>query len=260
MSRAYNREKMIRLIEDNLSNLPIMTDNLKDILIAFDNVISAVPKDKIPHTMIGLSQIPPIYDAPCEVRPSTYGRGVFATRDINEGDYITLYPAHGVSFDRTTKSESFYIGNIEYDAKYTVSHDTNELEFVGDKNRFNRVFMGHLLNDSYPDVEEFKDKEKLGATVVKYLLHTITFSNCQFKDGKNFVIIQAIKNIKKDEELLISYGSGYWGDDENEKVSETVVAFTKYIESIWITDRKKAKFISDLIQADVEKHRHIDSL
>lgn len=262
MSRANERAKMLRKLEDAISDLPLMTDNLKDILTPFDRLISLVPKDKIPYTMLGLTELPCMYDAPCEVRPSTYGRGVFATRDIKIGDLITLYPAHGVSFDRR-KSFSTYIGDIEYDYKYTVEHDENEMSFVGDKDKFTPLFMGHLLNDNYPTVEDFKDKEKLGATVMKYLLHSMTLSNCKFKDGKNFVIIQAIKDIKKDEELLVSYGMGYWGDDENKKadeLSQTVDAFKKYNDLLWLTDRKKAKFISDLILADVEKHRRINSM
>lgn len=269
MSRAYtnDRAKILRKIDEAISHLPPMTNNLKDILTPFDTILGLLPKDKRPHTMIGLTELPfineaCIYDAPCEVRPSTYGRGVFATRDIKIGDLITLYPAHGVSFNRI-KSYATYTGDIEYDTTYTVEHDENDMAFVGDKDKFTPLFMGHLLNDNYPNVEEFKDKEKLGATVMKYLLHAMTLANCKFKDGKNFVIIQAIKDIKKDEELLVSYGMGYWGDDESKKAdepSQTVEAFEKYNQLLWRTDRKKAKFISDLILADVEKQRRINSM
>jgi SET domain-containing protein len=254
MSRAKltdSRTEMIKRLEMTISDLPMGTDNLKDILKPFDRLLGVVPKERIAHTMAGLSklsQLPDIYDAPCEVRPSTYGRGVFATRDISKGDFITLYPAHGVEFDRITEYKSHYIGDIEYDEKYTVEHTKNKMAFVGDKDCFNGLFMGHLINDNYPTVEDFKYKEKIGITTLNYILHASTFANCYFKEGTNFIIIQATKDIKKDEELFTSYGLGYWGDDDkNSHTTET--KFAEYIDLLHTTNPKKFKFVMDLMTA-----------
>jgi hypothetical protein len=122
------------------------------------------------------------------------------------------------------------------------------MAFMGNKDSFNGLFMGHLINDNYPSVEDFKDKEKLGATAVNYYLHSSTFSNCYFRDGTNFIIIQAQKDIKKDEELFVSYGFGYWGDEDKDSDTTEKKMF-EYIESLLATNPRKGKFVLDLLRA-----------
>jgi SET domain-containing protein len=248
------RADAVSKLEQILTDLPMGTDNLKDILKVFDKAIGS-NKDKTVQTILGLSQLSKIpdyiYDAPCEVRPSTYGRGVFATRDISKGDFITLYPAHGIEFDRINKKKSHYIGDIEYDTEYVVDHSKNKMAFMGDKDSFNGLFMGHLINDNYPSVEDFKDKEKLAATAVNYYLHASTFANCLFKDGTNFTIIQAYKDIKKDEELFVSYGLAYWGDDDNHS-DTTEKKMLGYIDSLMATNPRKGKVVLDIFSKYIE--------
>jgi len=228
-------------------NSPIPTmQSLKDSLTQIDEVLSTTLKDRVPFAMTVLSKLQhPPYEAPCEVRPSTYGRGVFATRDITKGEYITLYPAHGVVSDRNESGVGCYVGDTPYTSEYTVEHCKTNMGYIGDKDIISPLFMGHIINDMYPNVEKFKDTNNLGATTVNYILHSITFSNCTFKEGKYFIIIQATKDIKKDEELSVQYGYNYWGDTyQNE--GKTQKEFEKHMDSL---NQKKRKYILDLTVA-----------
>jgi hypothetical protein len=224
--------------------------SLKDTLKTIDIVLNTTLKDRIPYAMTVLSesQHPP-YDAPCEVRPSTYGRGVFATRDITKGDFITLYPAHGVAFDRDESGFGYYVGKTPYASEYRIEHTKTNMGYVGNKDIISPLFMGHIINDMYPNVEKFKDKNNLGATTVSYILHSITFSNCTFKEGKYFMIIQATKDIKKDEELSVQYGYNYWGETYHNE-GTTQKEFEKHMDSL---NPKKRKYIMDLVVAQCSK-------
>jgi hypothetical protein len=147
----------------------------------------------------------------CEVRPSKHGRGVFATKDIKQGDIITYYPAH---FYGKVHSHGFLKGHqldedsITYIAEYAFD-SPNGNHYVGDpKQDTDANFLGHLINDFYPDpVEEL---EATGKSILKYLLHGTKLRNVEFVEGQYSVAIRAVKDIKKDDELLIAYSPVYW--------------------------------------------------
>jgi hypothetical protein len=133
----------------------------------------------------------------------TMGKGVFASIDIPKGSYVTIYPAHyfclkegthhqwqvPVNCDKTCKELQDYMNG---DAKFYIM-DGNHHRFIGDKNRLDQWWMlGHMINDTaYDGTDKYKPYGNV---------------NCYFKGSR----ILTIKDIKKGEQLSVSYGSQYW--------------------------------------------------
>lgn len=238
------------VINNFFESITLPTEDATDILDLFEMILNDVPKK---HTHIILNELSdtkhPYYNAPCDVRPSTHGRGVFATRDIKKGDTITIYPIHGIMFDKhPTEGYATYSGDTKYDCKYSYTHARTKSDHIGDKNKTEPLFLGHIINDNYPSVEDFNtdDETKLGATYVKYLLHCISFANCTFKETKYFTVIKATKDIKKDDELFVPYGLGYWSDYmlDNNATKDYNRIFGAYLDNL---NPKKSRFICGLL-------------
>lgn len=119
---------------------------------------------------------PPPQQLPEEVFPIRFdsspihGRGVFATRDIKEGEVIELVPI--VLFDRKGLAENNKIR--DYDIRYD---DENSAMMLG----YGAVY-NHSFNNS---------------------------ADWMFLDDKT-MIITANRDIKKGEEIFVNYGSNYW--------------------------------------------------
>jgi hypothetical protein len=186
--------------------------------------------------------------APVEVGQSKFGRGVFAKRDIKKGELLTFYPCHYyVSPPDPSKpadkacSGSFCAGHkIEYDGRYGLLHNPTGANHVGDSKEEHPLFLGHLLNDYCPFVDDFKDKKKLGETIMKYYMYGISYQNCAFKMTKHWIAIEAIKDMKKGDELLIAYSPTYWTELNPEQVMNETV---KYIKKVAKTNPVKAEFL-----------------
>tara|TARA_R110000772_G_scaffold59822_1_gene135191 strand:- start:89 stop:682 length:594 start_codon:yes stop_codon:yes gene_type:complete len=141
---------------------------------------------------------------PIEIKNTeTMGRGLFATRDIDLGEFITTFPSHFV----IVENKEFGIAMDCYKDRDIVEEVKNGLlnemgdwslglledltivadpEFTND----NRLW-GHLANDlSYSEGEEY-DLER---------------SNCGFK----LLDIHATKVIKAGEQLSLCYGPAFW--------------------------------------------------
>lgn len=195
-------------------------------------------------SLVDFSYEPPAFDAPCEVKKAKYGNGVFATRDIKKGEVATLYPAHGYFSAPDKKGGRKGTGGdgFGYDASYCVTHFTTNTIHQGDKEKTDPLFLGHIVNDFCPFVEEFKDKNRHGETMMKYFLYGITYQNVEYEMGeKHFVSIKASKDIKAGEELLAAYSPTYWTNKDTAGVTETTSA---YIKSVSKRDPKKAHFLA----------------
>lgn len=153
--------------------------------------------------------------APVEVRPSSiHGNGVFATRNINVGEFITFYPGDVLLYEPEDKNSKvarywseryIFKHNCNIDKIYEeVSNDywckvDNCYSLWGDPSFIDKpCYIGHIINDA-PDLKPEK-------------------CNSQFHILKNGmgVAICSIKPIKKDEEILLSYGPTYWKNKEKE--------------------------------------------
>jgi len=162
----------------------------------------------------------------CHVAESTIsgaGRGLFASRDIDEGELVTLYPGDallawnttvgdftgevGVLFgnhvrpehrtpDRLTTDEARGY-ELKIGGRHSIVADPS---FVDDT-----AYLGHMANDCA--MLASKDK----ASVDKYLKTSALGLNIGYfvMEGSHFVGV-ATKNIAKDTEIFSSYGEGYW--------------------------------------------------
>lgn len=179
----------------------------------------------------------------CFVAPSTIadaGNGVFANRDIEDGELITLYPGDAVLVQDSTASDDDD-ENDDDDAKNaaapppvgimfgnhvpTSNRDTNrvtnhearsyEMEInkytsiVADplvQNVENHAYMGHICNDGAAITQQFDEESRA-------LYTTATEKACNAKhvvmEGSHMGTIST-RDIRKGEEIFVSYGPGYW--------------------------------------------------
>jgi SET domain-containing protein len=146
-----------------------------------------------------------------------HGIGLFAKKDINENELITLYPAHIIEiigqnkvFRLTCINEYRMPYKIQYRNDYAIKYDNNSYIIGNPILKENKNFVGHLCNDGYK--HNFITKNKKNKN--KYNKKRLELNNASFRDiiNPDFIGMGIIsnKNIKKDEEILVSYGFDYW--------------------------------------------------
>lgn len=150
-------------------------------------------------------------------KSNIHGIGLFAKKDINKNELITIYPAHIIEiiiqpkmFRLTCINEYRSPYKIPNWNDYAIKYDNNSYIIGNPILNENKNFVGHLCNDGYK--HNFISKNKKNRN--KYNKKKIELNNASFRDLTNpdFIGIGIIsdKNIKKDEEILVSYGFGYW--------------------------------------------------
>lgn len=173
------------------------------------------------------SDIPNILLNLCYVAKSKIqGKGVFANCDIAKNSLITLMPNHIMIFNNIYWYHPIYYNNVPYNSFLhddkeklfeTYSIECYNSEICGDPNYDNNsAYLGHLINDGIGPFHKLNkhDKKKLNQQVEKiYSEDNLALkTNVEFICWKHFpgIYVKSTKNIKKNEELLISYGKGYW--------------------------------------------------
>lgn len=163
-----------------------------------------------------------------EARPSSvHGTGLFATRAIATEELLTLYPgdallAWGDEYggkpgpdgcplqalygphitDAEQASTEFFL--IQDSARDFEVVTGKRRSIVGDPARKeDPAYLGHLANDAAcfspgGDVGTYKEESGRGANAAHFSL-----------EGCHFATV-ATRAIAKDEEILVSYGEGYW--------------------------------------------------
>lgn len=182
-----------------------------------------------------------------EVKKSNiHGNGVFANRDIPAGMVVTMYPEHGIIENGNIyvmePYKQYYTDHVNID-DYKIS--MNDRYFIyGIPKLQDNYLVGHLINDSYPYVNETKylEKQAFGKMLEKYFINTSARNNCVFVKQLGIVYIKTTKPIKAGQELLTYYGLGYWcktltQDEINEMTRQ-------YIQSL---TGKKQQFMFDLL-------------
>lgn len=163
----------------------------------------------------------------CYVKKSKiHGNGVFAKCDIPEGTVITLMPAQIVK-EKETKAYWFHPFINKKFLKILKKTDiiVNDyslecgiVDICGNPYDFeNSAYMGHLINDGIGPFKDLPTDEVLRQIQILQIYSVANIdkkNNTQFLVWENFpgAFIKSTKNIKKDEELLVSYGKGYWLD------------------------------------------------
>jgi len=154
---------------------------------------------------------------PCPVRvgPSTIpgaGRGVFATRDIKPGELVCIY-------EGTARPDKPTIAQLEYECNGVI----------GFADPVHRDGVGQLINDvSRLELLDKLDKkmsrdERCKTIMAAINSHLLSGNRCnvhlinkpdklQLADGKEVVrmAVAAIKEIKKNSELFLSYNCMWW--------------------------------------------------
>lgn len=152
---------------------------------------------------------------PCvEVRPSTFGKGVFATRDIKKGEHITYYPAHffkATAFPFSMTNPEKTKGDRPND-EYQYCSLQGQYSITGNpKLTDNPYMLGHMVNDPCEEVLK-RDGESFGKWVGRYLLSSSKKRNCRFYELDSGLIgTKATKDIHSGEEILVFYDIQYWG-------------------------------------------------
>ena len=155
------------------------------------------------------SQIPIISTSTVDwlaVKPAKYGRGVFATKPLKEGQYATFYPAHQIMRKQLWDKEWTVLspeGHADAYKDYTLTLSPT-LRIAGIPVLENLLFCGHLINDPCKDVkikhmrDWFSRYNNLKPNVEYHTVEDI------------WVVLKVIRDIEPGEELTVCYGTSYW--------------------------------------------------
>lgn len=121
------------------------------------------------------------------------GLGLFAKEDIKENVYITYYHGYISRLFKISKKNKYIIGYS------STRNKINDAVLVGVRNieRLNLNGTAQLANDAI--CWEITKKE----------------NNSVFIQNGKFIFIKSKTNIKKGEEILVSYGIKYWNNQIN---------------------------------------------
>lgn len=157
----------------------------------------------------------------CAVRPSPlHGDGLFATREVAEGELLSFFPADALLVweggDRERNDCLIFFGahvpKEERDAARILDERARDYELyvspvfsaVGDpERRADPAYLGHLANDgatcaSPERVEEYRSEAAAAANAVP-----VWVEGCH-------LALQASRPISTGEEVLYAYGEGWW--------------------------------------------------
>tara|TARA_R110000868_G_C10864459_1_gene761776 strand:+ start:166 stop:798 length:633 start_codon:yes stop_codon:yes gene_type:complete len=157
-----------------------------------------------------------------EIKKSNiHGYGVFATKNIKKNEIITFYPADIIikkdkigskiyTSERYSekKEENKTLTNWKNDGSplnnpYLLNIN-KEYSIIGDSDfKDNLNYVGHLINDGAKHNRTEKSKQI-------YMKIAFLKMNCCYEKSNTCVYIEAIKDIKKNEELFMAYGIDYW--------------------------------------------------
>jgi SET domain-containing protein len=139
-------------------------------------------------------------DYKVEVRQSNiHGRGVFAKEDIKENEVLCFYDGAKYYVEANYKSKK----DMPY---YEYLYATDKYEIHGFKNPKHPNGIAQLINDG----SIMNNTNNLLVDIAKYQLNSIKNCNVEFYEKNKNIYVRSLKTIKKDEELLVSYGYTYW--------------------------------------------------
>ena len=165
-----------------------------------------------------------ITEAKCEVKPSKkHGLGLFATKDIEPYELITMYPADGVRLWLQDGKHTVYLEKfagmttdtcVDYSAD-VPAYKGWRIEIVGDPAKISDPFyLGHMAND-YCQMTKVEQKDiytNISLKGMNAFIGCVPFEAC-FPEGRHLWKAHGIwstKPIKAGEEIYIHYGEDYW--------------------------------------------------
>ena len=140
-----------------------------------------------------------------------HGRGVFATRDIAEGELLTLYPPDGLAYFQGGRVQCISDADDEHETfmmRFYAQQLSQTVQLLGDPDQDqDPAYIGHLINDSVGPPGS-RSPEELEAA---WALHNARPVSVYTQVEVAFV---ATRPIEKGDEILTTYGSCYWANHE----------------------------------------------
>jgi SET domain-containing protein len=163
----------------------------------------------------------------CYIKESKIqGLGVFVKDDIKTGELITLYPPHFTIYhpkkDRkkmaVINSRLIEVNKLKFDLGikkyYTI--DLNERYSICGHPKLidDPIFLGHMINDGCRG-HSYNEDNLIKKDCELYNKLAPLKNNSKFEYfGETCIGIVATKDIKKDEEILVTYNYNYWIDHD----------------------------------------------
>lgn len=192
--------------------------------------------------------IPEICGDSFEIRPSKiHGNGLFAKKCMQKNTIVTMFPAHFLGKDTGGKMRwaSLYLEKPEHHPnnleEYILSPHEIKYSLCGiPEVNENPNFRGHLINDSF-SIDSKTPEKNLYKETLRYALKTESGSNARFIIISGLPLVELVRDIDQDEEVLATFGIGYWHRfleltiDEINKSNEmapTILGKTQFDKSI----------------------------
>jgi len=190
-----------------------MSESVSEIQMSKDDL-----RNNLFQIMGACNEMEEYKDRPIELKESVSGdlnrgMGLFATRDIEEGEYITTFPVHWIVM---TDGEQREFGCSR--KCYGEDTDFEELIKSGHLNKLADYSMGILQDLTIISDPLFKNDNRL----VGHFINDLSFIPSEEynveKQNVGFKVldVHAIKKINKGDELSLAYGPEYWDDIREE--------------------------------------------
>jgi hypothetical protein len=200
----------------------------KDVLAYFASVSPGDPsiahftETYTPQLSLLRGRLDDLHLSRCTILPSTIpgsGNGLFATRDIDSGELVTLFPGDAILFreDEMAEVTGAMFGILPRQAgSLSLTDDaarayeirsSNKHSIVGDSSRTDDpAYLGHIANDG----AILNKGDDLSRTV--YSSESAKAANAVFQDIHEgcHIGLFASQPIHKGREIFVSYGEGYW--------------------------------------------------
>jgi hypothetical protein len=162
------------------------------------------------------------FEPPCEVRPSlVHGRGLFATTDVPANALLALYPPDAILIQDGTEKfaillnpESTTVPPEEIRRAYGATIDENIVVVGYPDVDHGNMFQAHIANDGAKgsltllDPPEEVKREREVYTACSLLKQNAAL--VRHKSVPEWIVLRSTRPIRAGEEILITYGYGYW--------------------------------------------------
>lgn len=154
---------------------------------------------------------------PVSINKSTYGKGLFANRDIAKGEIVCIYPCHSVVYENGETGINISVEDELPDLSYAYRFDKDIVMYGSPNMYMNEWFSGHLANDLCYDSNELKDNStdlEAGQWICKYELNMVNRANVKFDTFTyrhyKWCFLKAVRYIPSGEEISLPYRQVYW--------------------------------------------------
>ena len=186
----------------------------------------------------------------CHVAESSIaaaGKGVFASRDLMQGELVTLYPGDGLRIedggawaastpDGSEQPLDATVWERGKDYERELDRDHGSISLLGDPLlAHDRAYLGHMLNDGATCARAALRTAYVAESAAVCNVQTLSLDACH-------LAIVAARDIGRGEELLLAYGAGYW---ISRLEAEQVDYSGRLLEDYWIEDDTDEEYAQD---------------